>query len=401
MKILIVCQHYYPEQFLLNDIATELVRRGNDVTVLAGLPNYPEGKVLSEYRWGRRRSQIIDGVKVIRCFEIGRGRGYFQLGVNYLSYSISASIKSLFLKGNFDIVFSYQLSPISMAFPAILYKKRKKVPVFLYCCDLWPESLKGHVKKPSGFFYKTLARFSRYVYNAVDVVTVASKPFIEYMQKVNEVPASVLRYRPQYASGYLMKEDLTAEDNGIVDFMFAGNFGYDQDLDVIIKAAGALRERSDFRVHLVGFGARLEALKELVKKEKLEDKVTFHGRVPFDEMGKFYKKADALLITLRCINEIGKTMPTKLETYMTTGKPIFGAINGAAEEVIRESDCGRTVRAGDYMGLANLMKDYIEHPENYIHCGENAKQYFADNFTLEGHVDWLEGEFRQLAGMVR
>ena len=396
MKILVVCQHYYPEQFLLNEITAELVRRGHDVTALVGRPNYPEGEVLSDYRHGRNKFQTVNGVKVVRCFEIGRGSGYFHLAVNYLSYMISATIKAFFLKGDFDIVFSYQLSPILMSIPAIVYKRRRRKPVFLYCCDLWPESIKGHLKNSRGFFYKLVARFSKYVYNTVDVVTVASKPFIKYMRRVNSVPASNLRYRPQFASDIFLKQDLSAEDDGITDFMYAGNLGYEQDLDVIVKAAGLLRNRNDFRVHFVGFGSYLETLKERVKKEGMDDKIVFHGRVNFDEMGTFYKMADALLITLRNISEIGKTMPAKLQTYMTTGKPIFGAISGAAEEVIKKASCGRTVSAGDYEGLAELMKDYIDHPEKYADCGENAKCYFKKHFTLASHVDWLENEFRQL-----
>jgi len=81
---------------------------------------------------------------------------------------------------------------------------------------------------------------------------------------------------------------------------------------------------------------------------------------------------------------------------MTTGKPILGAINGAANEVIIEAECGKCVAAGDYNGLAALMLDYMEHPEVYAHCGVNARKYFFKNFTLDKYIENLECELIKL-----
>ena len=111
-------------------------------------------------------------------------------------------------------------------------------------------------------------------------------------------------------------------------------------------------------------------------------------------MSNYYRKADVLLITLRGNNSVGNTMPGKLQTYMTCGKPIFGAINGAANETIVQAQCGCCVEAGDYKGFAMLMRDYISHPENYASCGENARQYFKTNFTLNRHIDCLEKQMK-------
>jgi glycosyltransferase involved in cell wall biosynthesis len=396
MKILVVCQMYYPEQFLINDIAPALVKRGHDVTVLTGLPNYPEGKVPQEYKWGRKRNEVIDGVKVIRCFEIGRHSGRISLILNYLSFELSANYKARFMPDSFDVVLSYQLSPILMTCPAIIYKKNHNAPVLLYCLDIWPESAKAHVKNDKGFLYKGIAKFSRSIYQNCDKIAVTSEPFIEYMKKVNGIPENKLCYIPQHADDRLLTEDLSAPDNHIADFMFAGNLGHGQTIEVIVKAAGILKNRNDFKVHIVGDGSRIEALKELAKTEGVEDKVIFHGRYPHSEMHQLYKMADALLITLRGNNFVGNTMPGKLQVYMTTGKPIFGAINGAARDVIKEAECGACVASGDYEGLAMLMKDFIENPHNYNECGKKAREYFKANFTKEIYINRLETKLKNL-----
>ena len=110
----------------------------------------------------------------------------------------------------------------------------------------------------------------------------------------------------------------------------------------------------------------------------------------YGDMPDFYRKADVLLITLRGDNSVGNTMPGKLQTYMTCGKPIFGAINGASDETIFEAHCGSCVPAGDYEGLAKLMEGYISNPSDYEACGQNARTYFKAHFTLKHYCDSLE-----------
>jgi hypothetical protein len=128
MKILVICQYYYPEQFKINDICENLVKEGHIVTVLTGLPNYPKGEIPKEYRWGKKRREIINGVDIIRSFELSRRNSIVGLALNYGSYMMSASLKALFLKKDYDIIFSYQLSPITMVLPAVIMKKRTQKP---------------------------------------------------------------------------------------------------------------------------------------------------------------------------------------------------------------------------------------------------------------------------------
>ena len=95
-------------------------------------------------------------------------------------------------------------------------------------------------------------------------------------------------------------------------------------------------------------------------------------------------------MTLDGSNHIGDTLPGKVQTYMAAGKPIIGALNGAGYEVIQESRCGKAVHASDAEELANLFLDYINHQNEYLSCGENAKKYFLANFTEEQHFRTLE-----------
>ena len=239
------------------------------------------------------------------------------------------------------------------------------------------------------------------LYQGADRILVTSRPFMDYLHRVNGIAMDRMAYLPQHADLGMIDMDMQAEDNGVADFMFAGNIGKGQRADVIIKAAKVLGKRKDYRIHMLGDGRMREELEQMVRAEGLEENVIFYGNQKREDMPKFYKMADVLLVTLRGNNEVDDTIPGKMQMYMTTGKTIFGAINGGAQEVIRESRCGSCVSAGDYEGLAKLMQLYIEHPHDYDQCGENAREYFKVHFTLEHYMNGLETELQKVVDSKR
>lgn len=395
MKILIISQYYYPEQFQINEIAPELVRRGHEVTVLCGLPNYPKGEIFEGYE--NRFEETIDKVKVIRCKNVPRGHNPLSLIKNYISFFRNANKVVDSLPDDYDVVLSYQLSPITMVIPAVRYKKRTGKLLLLYCLDIWPESALAHVKLKKGLLYRYITRLSGKLYNSCDRILVTSKPFIGYLSRKHRIPESKFGYLPQHADGSMLEQDFTKSDNdGKVHFMYAGNIGAAQTLDVIIKAAVQLGKRSDYVVDFVGDGSKRSELEALARTNGLSDTILFHGNQKRAEMPSFYRKADVLLITLRGNNAVGDTMPGKLQMYMTVGKPILGAINGAANQVIEEAQCGSCVKAGDYKGLAKLMDFYIKHPKEYDLCGKNARDYFRKHFIFDHYMNGLEEELQRL-----
>lgn len=396
MKILIVSQYYYPEQFQINEIAPALVELGHSVTVLTGLPNYPKGEIYEGYKDAHKSREVINGVEVIRVKEHPRKKGVLHLLWNYWSFIANGNRKAKRLKEKFDIVLAYQLSPITAVYPAIKYAKKHGAPLLLYCLDIWPESAQAQLHTDKGLIYKIVAKLSRGIYQKCTHISVTSRPFIDYLNRENGIAREKMSYIPQHASGEFLSLDLAAEENGVVDFMYAGNLGKGQRIDVIIRATEILKDRVDFKVHIVGDGSQRAELETLTKECGVEDKVVFYGNQSRADMAQYYKKADALLITLRGNNAVGDTMPGKLQMYMTTGKPIFGAINGAAKETIAEAKCGECVVAGDAEGLAMIMKGYIEKPVDFASCGENAKQYFKTHFTKEIYMSALEQKIQEL-----
>ena len=215
MKILVVCQHFYPENFRINDICFELAKRGNDVNVLTGLPNYPEGKVLKDYKWFKNRNQVIKGVKIKRCSLVGRGKSTIKMFINYMWFAIFASIKAFFMKKDFDVVYVFQLSPVIMAWPAIMVKKMKRIPLVIHVLDQWPISITTGGVSKQALAYKILTSWSKYVYNNASLITCSSKSFKNYF--INELGISKGKkfiYLPSYAeSDYDLRNNLLRKEH--------------------------------------------------------------------------------------------------------------------------------------------------------------------------------------------
>ena len=395
MRILIVCQYYYPENFQINSIAESLVAEGYDITVLTGLPNYPTGIVPEEYKNGHR-DEYINGVHVIRVYEKSRGKGVLHLGMNYLSFCLSALMKINTLKEEFDLVFVYQLSPVLMGLPAALYAKKRHLPLFLYCCDLWPESIKIYLKSEDNPAFYLCKKLSSYIYNSCQRIACQSSSFIPYMKETHNIPEERLIYLPAFADETYLDADFTPE-NDVTDFVFLGNLGQAQNLNVVLEAIDLIKDTPLVKFHFVGDGSALAEMKSFVKEHGLESVVSFYGRRPVEEMPSFYKLADACLVSLKADNKTGLTLPSKVQGYMAAGKPIIGMIDGSASEVIKESNCGICVPAGDVQGLANAMRDFATNKETYQACGENSRAYFRKNFRQTIFLDRLMVELERLA----
>ncbi len=388
MNILIVSQHFYPDSFRVNEIATELVKRGNNVTVLTSLPDYATGKVPSDCKGLKNRKTIYNGVQVVRCFSVSRRTGVLFRALNYVSFCLSSTIKAKTLKEKFDLVISYQTSPVLMANGARAAANKQKIPFFLYCLDLWPESLKAWGVGESNPLFKVMHSYSKKLYNRADLIAVSSKPFEDYLCNVNGVEKSKIYYLPQHSED--MNLPVKTNNGSKLHLAFGGNIGSVQNIDCIVKAVAELKDLENFVVDIYGDGSELENCKKLSNELKVDKKIIFHGRVDRKTLWEEYKNTDAFLLTLKSEGVIGLTAPAKLQEYMSGNRPIIAAIGGAAEEIISLSKCGVSVTAGDYKALANAIRDFVQNPEDYNKFAKNGRIYFEENFTIDRFMLSLE-----------
>lgn len=382
MKVLVVCQYYYPEPFRINDICEELVKRGHEVTVVTGTPNYPMGEIYRGYENGAKSNEVLNGVKVHRCKIIPRKKGTLHRFLNYYSYSAQSS-KYISKLGEFDVVFINQLSPVMMAKAGIKYAKKHNVKSVLYCLDLWPESLVAGGIGRNSSIYRFYHVESARIYKNVDHILATSRSFSDYFE--SEFSIKKVDYLPQYAEDLFNPIECGKKADEYIDLMFAGNVGTAQSVKTVIEAAIRCKDIENLRWHIVGDGIELENLKKMSKGLL----VTFHGRKPVEEMPKYYSMADAMLVTMKKDPILSLTLPGKVQSYMAAGKPVVGAVDGETQKIVAEAECGFVASAEDAAGLEKVVRRFVAEA-NRNKLGNNGRAYYEKNFSRRGFIDELE-----------
>ena len=401
MEVCIFTNHFYPEEFKVNDVAFELVKRGFDVTVLTAIPDYPKGKFFDGYSLTKRRKEDVNGVHVIRLPIIPRGKGgAIRLVLNYVSYFFFLSIFTFFhsFKHKYDRIFVHLTSPFFIGVCARKMSKRQKIPMIFWTLDLWPESLISADGISNPLIIKPQIKMVRKVYEQCSKILIGSKGFEKSICEKGDFKDKLV-YFPNWAEDvkgdipvdFDIKSIKPFDDKDAFIILFAGNLGEAQNLDAVIEAANLVRENSNIKFIFVGDGRRKEHLENLVKEKELTETVLFLGRYPINTMPVFMKKASVLLFSLKDEPCFNLTVPSKVQFYMAQGKPILAMINGDGADLVKEAECGMGVPAGDSEGLAESIKKMAA-MDNKELCafGEKGKQFYYDNFTKEQRMEQLE-----------
>lgn len=385
MRILLVSQYFWPEHFRINDLAEGLVKRGHEVTVLTGSPNYPEGRIYKGYSLFNR-AEIRGGVKILRVPLIPRGSGSSpRLAINYLSFMISASILGPWLcRGTFDIVFVCQLSPVTVGIPAIFLKRLKGVPMVFWILDLWPETLIATGGLRAQWIYNGVDRLVKFIYKHCDWILCSSKGFFGSIQARGVVPGRMTHF-PNWVepiNGLAMVPPAKLPEGFKV--LFAGNVGMSQDFETVLSAASLLRDVPAIQWIILGGGRQLAWVRDQIEARGLTRCVHLLGSFPPDTMPAFFQEADALLVTLRKDPAFARTVPGKVPTYMSCGRPILAALDGEGSALIEEAKAGFTVPSGDSQGLANIVIKMSQMSrEERAQMGNSAKDYCETHFNRD------------------
>ena len=397
MRILVVSQQFWPENFRINDLTAELVKRGHEVTVLTGVPNYPEGKVFEQYRMAPERYAQYEGVNIVRVPIVVRGTRKFFLILNYISYALSASLLGPYKLRHqkFDVIFTYEPSPVTVGIPAAVLRRIKRAPMVFWVLDLWPETLSavGAVRSP--MILKMVGLLVKAIYKNCDLILAQSKSFVSQIRKYAGADSRV-EYFPSWSEvEFEAEEVLAATEVKVVpktfNVMFAGNIGAAQDFPSILAAVQNLKQHSHIKWHIVGDGRMGQWVNSFVQEHGLQENIALYGRYPLERMPSFFKHADALLVSLKDDPIFAMTIPGKLQTYLSAGIPVIAMLNGEGADLIKSSGAGLTCAAGDADGLTRAVLHMAEMPETARRLmGERGKEVMAREFDRTRLINALE-----------
>lgn len=405
MKILVSSQHFWPENFRINDLVQALIERGLKVDVLTGKPNYPEGRYFPGYRgWGCQREQW-SGATIFRVPLAARGSGRaLRLVINYLSFIGSGLLFAPWLlrRRSYNVVFVYASSPLLQAIPAIFLSWLKQCPVVVWIEDLWPESLAATGYVRNRLILAGVGRVVRFIYRHSDLLLVPSRAFEPPVAAA--APGKPIVYYPNSVEAVFCdpaigeQPDVPGLDTGF-PVVFAGNIGTAQVVDVIVEAASLLSAYSDIRFVMLGGGSRREWLLQQVQARGLTN-VYIPGRYPVEEMPGILKKASALLVTLGDEPILSVTVPGRIQTYLAAGRPILASLNGEGARLVIEAEAGLASPAEDPRALADaVLQLFRMAPAEREKMGMNGRRYFSEHFDRELLVDQLLDHFRSVTSL--
>jgi colanic acid biosynthesis glycosyl transferase WcaI len=405
LSVLVVSQYFSPEAFGVNGLVAELQERGHTVTVLTGMPNYPSGVFFDGYGGWKVHRETWKNASVIRIPIFARGQdSRFRLALNYLSFAINASILAPFVvKRRPDVILVYQMSPVTMALPAIIVRLFTRSKILLWVQDIWPESLvaTGAVKSPMALVMLRL--MVRMVYRRSSVIAVQSRQFEKFIRPLAP-PASDIRYLPNTADRFYrpLEVSLDAPERKLFrpgfNILFAGNLGLAQDLETLLAAITHLKDRKDIQWVFVGDGRRRAWLEQQVQQQALGDNVQVLGPFSPEKMPLFFAIADVLLITLRDEPIFSLTVPSKLQTYLACGRPILGAISGESANILMAAGAGLTAPPNDPERLAEIALTMAQMPHERLKAlGEAALEYQQREFDRDHWLARIESWLQELS----
>ena len=386
MRILVISQHFYPENFRINDLCLGLQEKGNKVSVLTAKPNYPKGYFFEGYTFLNKSIDNYNGIKIYRSPIIPRGNGSgFRLFINYISFVIFGIFRLLLIREKFDKIFVYAPSPITVGYIGAFASIKFRAKAYLWVHDLWPESVKDAGGINNNFILYLVDIMTRSIYSLYKTILVQSPYFKDYLieQSVNK---NKIIYYPYYAEDFYKivpeKEEIRSLYSDKLNFVFAGNIGVAQSFDTIIDAANILKEKSiEFCFIIIGDGRDKKRVREKIKEYSLLKNFKFLGTYPPEKMSNFFGCADALIVSLRDTKIFSMTIPGKLQSYLACGKPIIASLNGIGAKIIRESNSGIVSKAEDSKSLADSIIEFIKlSDEQKKKLGHNARKYFEKEF---------------------
>lgn len=399
--ILVISQVFYPEQFRINDMCSEWVRRGYQVTVMTGIPNYPQGKFYEGYGFCKKRKEEWNGIRIIRIPVIPRGKGAVGMIFNYLSFPFSGFFWKIFTKIKADAVFMFETSPMTQCVIGVWYAKKHKVPLYLYAQDLWPENVEVVTGITHPLIIEPIQKMVDYIYKNCTEIFVTSPSFVKAVcERKVKVSKEKVHYWPQYAEEFYVPMQKTEvpeiPKSDAFKVMFTGNVGFAQGLDILPKTAKILKEKGlKVLFCIVGEGRYLEELKKEIREQQTEELFCMIKRQPAEEIPRLLAASDAAFLSFMETKLFEMTIPAKLQSYMACGMPVLAAAAGESKRVIEEAQCGLCSPGGDPYALAeNIMQMMQMDSEELQEMRKNARSYFEEHFEKKKLLDQMDHYFQ-------
>jgi len=392
-RVLYLSQWFPPENNTVGlQVAHAFKARGHEVEVLTGFPNYPSGELAAGYRLAPYVRQVMEGVVVHRVYlHPSHDRSSLGRVLNYVSFFMSCLIFLLARGRRYDVIYVYH-PPIMPALAAALSGFLTRCPFIVEVQDLWPDSVATAGMPGTSTISRILGPICLFVYQRAAIVLGQSQGMSQRLvERGSETRKTGVVFNwaqedAARATGRFDTSGLSFE--GRFNFVYAGNLGTVQALDVLVEAAiAAARSEPSIMLTLIGEGTERDRLEALVN-EADGDAVQIIDAVPVSQIGDVLAQADVLLAHLKDDSLFEITIPSKLQFYLAMGKPVLIGVAGEAARIVTDAAAGVAVPPGDVAGVAAAMVRMARMPAADLKAmGVAARSTYDSRFSFAAALD--------------
>lgn len=395
-KIKLISEYFHPEPAstaqLMTQLAVGLDDRGYDVEAYTTQPTYQ----------GQEKEKLpkkgeYQGVDINRVFSTKLDKEKFFLrAVNWLTFCLSLLFRFLFTREKSNVTLLAVSNPPIVHFFAGLVARIKGWNLVLITYDVYPDLpiVLGMLSENS-LVTKIWNWMNRVAYNSADKIValdqnmkenISSKTGCDIEDKITIIPNWE---DPDFITPVEKSENSFAQKNGHLDdltFIYSGNLGLQHDLESLVEAFDRVRELP-VKMVFIGEGAKKSKVQKMVKEKDLEN-VNFHPYQPWEEVPITLTSGDVSVIAEDHRME-GICVSCKIYSSLATGQPILGITQETSEiaKVIENSDSGLYAGQGDVDQIVSHIKFWLNNPDELKRMGNNARNYFEQNFTVDRAVN--------------
>jgi glycosyltransferase involved in cell wall biosynthesis len=359
-RILVVTERFFPEEFIVNDLARQFREDGLQVTVLTQAPSYPFGRVFSGYRNDLFRKEQWENIRICRFFTVtGYRRSRLLKMINYFSFIVAGTIAALLIGKRYERVFIYQTGPLTMSVPGIIAGKRCHTKPTIWTQDVWPDSVYAYGFRKNPVLEMCLRLFVRWVYAKCGHIIVSCEGFREKLGPYCK--AKTIDFVPNWPTMDFSGGTRSIPRSKGMIFTFAGNIGKVQNLrNVMLGYHEACEAKPGFgNLMIVGDGSALAELKRLSRDMESQG-IEFLGRVPITRMPDILASSDVAIISLQDEPVFSLTVPSKFQAYLSAKKPILCAMKGEVARIVSEKGLGLVADPSDTHSIREAFLKFSE-----------------------------------------
>jgi glycosyltransferase involved in cell wall biosynthesis len=394
-RILVYTNHYYPENFKINDVVRWIKDDNHHIRVITQIPNYPNGDFYKGYGVFLKSNQRHEKQIINRLPVIPRGSGTkLLLILNYISYFISSFFFTVYLLifvKKYDYIIVHHTSPPLLSIHPILYGLFYKTKKIYWELDVWPETLQALGIIKSNFILGQIKKIMIKIYSYYDLILIGSN---QYKEIIKQRYNGQIQYFPNWADQTIEEKS----DNKIVDInvpkdhkiiMYTGNIGYAQNFDQIIKLCFKTINEKIYWVFIGDGRFKFKLSQILDNNPKL--KIKLIDSVKIDLIKSYIHTSDFTLLSLSSKGIFNKTVPAKLQTYMCLSKPVIGFVSGEAKEIISNANCGIVIDSFKIDESVEKIIELVNFEKSKIkRLGENGRRYYEKYFNSKFRQNQLK-----------